>query len=401
MTVTGVNLGQAYNAPPESPSGVGLQEYTHYWSRKSLRANRDKRVFGLLGDRKYIPEHYGKTVKIYLYLAILDDRNVNDQGIDASGAVIANGNLYGSSTDIGDVSGKMPLLGEGGGIVNRVGNTRLEITGDIHAMGIFTQWTAESVNLDTDPEMFKIKIEELMRAAVELDEDMLQIELLQAANVVRYAGNATSEATVTGEGATPSEVSFRDLEALSEILTLNYTPKHTVIAAGSTYVDTITIPAARVMYVGAAVLRRLKSMVDNFGEPAFQPLHKYKHNVDYVLPDEEGIIGDFRIVCVRRMLSSDGVGASVTDQSTIYRHTGGKYDVHNMLVVGSESFATLSFATKNEQGYQVISKGPGKETAQLGFDAFGQQGFTSVRWYYGFVALRPERIGLIKTVVRR
>jgi N4-gp56 family major capsid protein len=60
-------------------------------------------------------KNYGKKIKKYLYLPLLDDRNINDQGIDATGATIANGNLYGSSKDVGTIVGKLPTLTEHGG----------------------------------------------------------------------------------------------------------------------------------------------------------------------------------------------------------------------------------------------------------------------------------------------
>lgn len=52
---------------------------------------------------------------------------MNDQGIDANGVSIVDGNLYGSSKDIGTIEGKLPLLTENGGRVDRVGFTRLEL----------------------------------------------------------------------------------------------------------------------------------------------------------------------------------------------------------------------------------------------------------------------------------
>lgn len=66
--------------------------------------------FTPLADVTSMPKHFGKTIKVYHYVPLLDDRNVNDQGLDASGATIANGNLYGSSRDIGTITSRMPLL---------------------------------------------------------------------------------------------------------------------------------------------------------------------------------------------------------------------------------------------------------------------------------------------------
>jgi N4-gp56 family major capsid protein len=88
-----------------------------------------------------MPKNYGKTIKVYEYVPLLDDRNVNDQGIDASGATIANGNLYGSSKDVGSIVSKLPVLTENGGRVNRVGFTRLQREGSIFKFGFFTEFT--------------------------------------------------------------------------------------------------------------------------------------------------------------------------------------------------------------------------------------------------------------------
>lgn len=96
----------------------------------------------------------GKKIKRFHYLPLLDDLNVNSQGINAagvtlvagqwsainaSGAIISSGhateslalavsgavtaiadggNLYGSSKDVGSISGKLPALSESGGRVN-------------------------------------------------------------------------------------------------------------------------------------------------------------------------------------------------------------------------------------------------------------------------------------------
>ena len=46
---------------------------------------------------------------------------------------------------------------------------------------------------------------ELMNGAVQLTEAVLQIDLLNAAGVVLYAGAATSNATITGEGVVEAE----------------------------------------------------------------------------------------------------------------------------------------------------------------------------------------------------
>ena len=73
--------------------------------------------------------------------------------MDAQGATTVNGNLYGSSRDVGKIIGKMPVLSETGGRVNRVGYTRKTIEGTFQNYGIFSDYTEDSVNFDTDSEL--------------------------------------------------------------------------------------------------------------------------------------------------------------------------------------------------------------------------------------------------------
>lgn len=104
-------------------SSVGEQIRKDYYHKMALIEAVREQYFQPLADVTAMPKHFGKTIKKYHMLPLLDDRNVNDQGIDAAGATIADGNLYGSSKDIGTINAKLPLLSETGGRVNRVGYT--------------------------------------------------------------------------------------------------------------------------------------------------------------------------------------------------------------------------------------------------------------------------------------
>jgi N4-gp56 family major capsid protein len=46
--------------------------------------------------------------------------------------------------------------------------------------------------------------------------------------------------------------------------------------------------------------------------------------------------------------------------------------------------------------FKITHKKPGKETADRS-DPYGETGFMSIKWYYGSLILRPERLALIKT----
>jgi len=158
------------------------------------------------------------------------------------GAVATQGhaNLYGSSKDVGTITSRLPALSETGGRVNRVGFTRIERSGSITKFGIFTEFTQESFDFDTDEDLYGHLSRELVQGATQLTEAVLQVDLLNGAGTVVYAGAATSHATVTGEG-TISEVDYDDLTRLATILNDNRTPKQTKVITGSRMIDTKTI----------------------------------------------------------------------------------------------------------------------------------------------------------------
>lgn len=380
-----------------TPSTVGPQIRTDYWYKKSIIDAVKDQYFTPLADVTDMPKNMGKTIKVFQYVPLLDDRNVNDQGIDASGATIANGNLWGSSKDIGAMTGKLPTLTENGGRVNRVGFTRITREGTIHKMGFFTEWTQESVDFDTDDELFGHFSREMVNGAGQMTEAILQYDLLNAAGVVVYGGEATSTDTITGEGDTPSVISYDDLMRLALTLDDNRAPKHTKIIAGSRMVDTKTINSARILYCGSEMVPTLRKMKDSFGDPAFIPVNKYA-DAGTLLNGEIGAIDRFRIVLVPEMYHWAGAGATATAANPGYRETGDKYDVFPMLVVSGESFTTIGFQTDGKSVKFVINtKMPGKEMVTKE-DPYGETGLMSIKWYYGTLIKRPEWIALIKTV---
>lgn len=403
-----------YNAPDGSPSSIegdgSSQMNTFFWLKKAIIEARKEQYFMPLANVVNMPKHFGKTIKVYEYIPLLDDRNVNDEGLDAAGATYSKGNLYGSSRDIGTINGKLPLLTENGGRVNRVGFTRIQRQGSIHKFGFFYEFTQESLDFDSDDMLKDHLARELMNGAVQLSEAVLQRDLLAAAGVVLYAGAATSNATITGEvvpaaGAVPaipaSKVSYANLMRLDQILTDNRTPKQTKIITGSRNTDTKVIPACRIAYVGSELVPLLRVMTDSFGNKAFIEIQHYG-DAGTILNGEIGSIDAFRFIQVPEMLHWAGVGA-VVDENPGYRSTtvGGteRYDVFPILVVGDDSFSTIGFQTDGKTvKFTVMTKMPGKETADRMTDPYGETGFSSMKWYYGFLAKRPERIALIKTV---
>lgn len=468
-----------------TPSSMGTQFRTDLYYAKALQEAAKEQYFSQKADVRSMPKNMGKKIVQYHYLPILDDRNINDQGIDAAGItiegtqyyvtlpsatlVVANagkaaaataindnidadgsartlatagaddsagtgfatitltgslvvkylnstkadavtalnvgarsfqgsGNLYGSSKDVGTITGKLPNLSENGGRVNRVGFTRLNLEGTFTKFGIFDEYTAESMNFDTDAELEMHVSRAMIHAANEMNEDMLQMDLLDAAGVIRFGGAAASRSQITGEGGTPSVVSYEDLMRTAIDLYNNRTPKHTTIIDGSRMVDTKTIDDAMFMHIGSELIPTVKKMTDTFGNPAFVAARHYAASTT-LARGEIGSIGDFRIIVVPEMMHWAGAGATETGANLGYRATGGKYDVYPMLVIGDRSFTTIGFQTDGKQvKFKIKHVKPESETAYGAHDPFGEKGFMSIKWYYGFMELRSERIALIETV---
>lgn len=384
-------MSRQYNDPlGGTPSQIGTQLRTDFYQKKALIDLVKEKYFGQLADVVAMPKNHGKKIVRYHYIPLLDVRNVNDQGIDANGVTIANGNLYGSSRDVGLIPGKMPVLSETGGRVNRVGFVRKELEGTFEKFGFFDEYTKESVDFDTDAELMTHVNREMLRGANEITEDLLQIDLLNNAGTIRYAGTATSNATVKAT----DRVSYGDIMRLGISLDNNRTPKKITMITGTRMIDTKTIASARAMYIGSELIPMIRALKDLHGEPAFIPIEKYAAG-GAIMTGEIGAIDQFRLIVVPQMMKFAGAGA--TDAGASVHTTGGKVDVFPMLVVGDESFTTIGFQTDGKTvKFTIYHKAPGEATADRN-DPYGETGFMSIKWYYGFMTLRGERLALLKT----
>ena len=473
-------MAQIYNAPTVNVAGgastVGPQFNTHYWDRKSLIDAAEEMYFSPLADAKSMPKHYGKELRVYYYVPLLDDLNVNDQGLDANGVarvtgtfsvrfpdvvevldaaaaaavaaindnvtsatgtaeVVASaggdgpsgathtlivltaqtvyfadetdadaaiaaagagvkmqeaGSLYGGSRDVGTILGKMPPLTENGGRVNRVGFTRLERKGELQEHGFFMEWTEDSLMFDTDSDLYGHLSREMLRGANEIYEDLLQADLLAAADVKIYPGVATSIREISGASGGVTLLDVGDLKRLSVILDDNRTPKKTTIIKGSRMTDTRVVSASRIAYIGS----ELQIMISDWAD--FVPVEKYA-DAATIMNGEIGAIptAHVRIVVVPQMMRWQGVGA---DEGTNggYQASGGRYDVAPLLVIGNEAFATIGLQGMGGAGkskFRIIVKKPGEKTADR-TDPYGKIGFSSIKFFYGFIKLRGERMAV-------
>jgi N4-gp56 family major capsid protein len=158
------------------------------------------------------------------------------------------------------------------------------------------------------------------------------------------------------------------------------------------------------LYIGSELIPTVKAMKDLHNNPAFIPVEKYAGGGatqagTYTMTGEIGAVDSFRLVVVPEMMKWEGVGASASGNTDSYQ-TGGKFDVFPMLCVGEGSFTTISFQTDGKGvKFKIFHKKPGEQSVDRS-DPYGETGLMSIKWFYGFMVLRPERIGLIKTVAR-
>jgi N4-gp56 family major capsid protein len=320
------------------------------------------------------------------------------------------GRFYGSSKDVGLISGKIPAIAETGGRVNRVGMKRIELQGTIDKFGFFTEYSQESMDFDTDSELMMHLTQEVVKAANEMTEDQIQVDLLNAAGVVRYTGAATSAATLQGNdasspfavGNTNDALTYDDLVKLGIELDNNRCPKNTTLIAGSRMVDTKVVNAARYIYIGSELLPTIMRLTDYHGNKAFIPVAQYA-SAGTVARGEVGAVDNFRFIVVPEMMHWAAAGGAVTaGVDTVYRNSSNvsgalRYDVFPMLVVGEGSFTTIGFQTDGKSvKFQTKHVKPGDNHTTD--DPYGETGFYSIKWFYGFMALRSERIALVKTI---
>lgn len=396
-----------YNAPNATQSDIGGEQLQNFmYLRKAIITARREQYFTPLANVQNMPKHMGKTMKCYEYYPLLDDRNVNDQGLDAAGASYANGNLYGSSKDMGTITGRLPALSETGGRVNRVGFTRIVREGTLNKFGFFTEFTKEALDFDTDEALFTHLSRELMNGAVKLSEDMLQRDLLNAAGTIMYSGAAVGKSQITGESTTTngvttpaSVVTYANLQRLDQTLTDLRSPKQTTIITGSRNIDTKVLDACRIVFIGSELVPLVRRMTDYFGNKAFIEARHYA-DATTLLNGEIGSIDGFRFVQVPDMQFWAGAGKLVGTNAG-YRSTvvGGqeRYNVYPMLIVGDDAFSTIGFQTDGASAkLNVHTVMPEQNYSSQ--DPYGSTGFSSIAWYYGILIKRPERIAVVYTV---
>ena len=428
----------AQGTPTGTASSIGSQAVMDYYFKKALIAVRDHQYFMPLADVRAMPKHMGKKIKQDVYVPLIDVANTGTQGLDEDGlylqatpdtwtgwnssgvvvlatytsealAIAGSGvtdvarndqNFYGSYKDIGAIKKKIPTLRENGGRVNRVGFTRTQVEGDLLKRGFFTEYTQESMDFDSDADLLSHIVEEALVGANELTEAELQNDLITnaTANGTAFYCSGNPGVEVGGPLEVDSVADYETLMNLSIALDDNKTPKQTKIISGSRMIDTKTINGGRVMFIGTdliPVVRKMKGIdTSSAVGSGFVGVEKYA-DAGTIMHGEIGSVDQFRIVVVPEMQYDVKGGSKPSEDGT------GKdgADIYPMLVVGDGAFTTIGFQTDGKSvKFSVNHKKPGKEIASLD-DPYGEVGFYSIKWYYGFMALRPERLGIIWTAL--
>lgn len=455
-----------YNSGTDSTVGKNLKLF-HLIDDKILTSLEKVRYFTQLADVVTMPKHRGKTIKMEKMYPLIDDRNVNNQGINLLGldikdsvtivirtnrgvlahavgsgvdavsaltnaehiamsifkdfgvftidysttvtavtakgwtvtelpAINGSGNLTGSSRNIADIVGKFPAVGEVGGRVNRVGFTKASISGNIERFGFFYEMTIDSLNFDTITDLAVRMRREALKAANELVEKQVQIDLLNGATTILFGGEAFARDELTGEGAVTSNITYDLFERMEQALNRARTPKDTTIITGSVMTDTQVLGATRYVYVGSELIKSLKLVLDYHGKPAFIPVQSYGA-AGTIAKGEIGSIAGFRIIEVPEMLHHAAAGAAVSNNANHFKESDGHYDVFPMLFVGSGSFSAIGFQTDGKtHKFDIITRMPG-EVIGSG-DPYERTGYISIAWWYGSLIQWSEWIGLIEVV---
>ena len=413
-------------------SSVGVQFNEKFWSKVAVKAARRYMTFSQLGEQLIQPKNYGDTIVKYAEVPIIHQLNINDQGIDANGAVLiknkwysydvngamlapttgsatkeaalavvgtvtiksGNGNMWGGDNSISVIKGSFPVLGEEGGKVNAVGMIRQQLTAKVTEFGFHIPFTQKMIDMDSETGLLARMAQEVGIAQGEIREKQIQLGLIAASETNRViAGDAGS---ISAIGAADL-VEFQDIRAMEQSLKFARVPKQTKIIDGSTNYGTTVVGAGYTAFVGQELYPTLEDMTYG-GVNVWKPVESYAA-AGTIMENEIGKIHNTRFIEVMEMAKYDGAGAISTDatddtDAANRYQTNNHYDVFPILYVGTDSFGTVGFEGDVARVNTIMPK------ADAYNDPFGKKGAISISWYFGLLVYRAERIRQILSAAK-
>lgn len=392
---------------PKNPSTLAPQLRTFVILNEVLKEEAWKQIFTQLASGSKIqPANTGKELKLQGFVPLLDDANINDQGINAEGVIIKNGNLYGSSKDVGKFTKSLPAMTELGGRINRVGYSRTTITSRLFEFGFFYEYSTDALYIDTMADLKANFTREALIGAHQICEDFTGFLLLHSAVTFHYAGIATTMEEMSGEAVIPSFLTYNSTQTIKNVLFDLRFPQQTTLNKGTTLIDTVTIPGGYNVICGNEIIKTLETIRDPFDEKAWIPVEKYTAGTQTAY-GEVGSINGLRIIVNPNMLKYEAKGAAVTQNIngcyTAYDEGGVKrYTVFPMLIVGSDAFFHVGFKASGIKGAkQKVQLKIGESVPSVTRDdPFAKTGILSINWWQGILVQKPKHIMVIYTLAK-
>jgi len=409
-------------------SSMGPQLKPYDMKRLAVIEAAKKRPFTQMSMVTKIKPNSGDELKRYREYPILHDKNMNDQGLDANGAVLlkdkwyaykadgsrvvkdtekearevagvvkvlkGGGALYAGSRDFALQNDNFPRIGEIGGQGNRVGLTREVLTAKANKYAITLEYTSDALKFDTQTQLNVKYSREIGRAYAELREAITRNGLIQNGLLnATYCGSATSLAEIDETCG----LTYQALRRMQTSLDIARCPFDTKVITGSTKIDTVTVSSARYVYVPVELEAEIEDLTHN-GRLMFSDFASYADAAGKKYAEGEfGKAGKFRFISDFDFPLFKGVGADaadgddadgdgVEDAGAEYSITNGRYDAAALLFVGSESFEVV---TTEKGGFELFESAPKVIT---GVDNYADVGSVSVKWRQGILINKPEWI---------
>jgi len=324
------------------------------------------------------------------------------------------GRIQNGDASFAIAEGPLVELPEEGGTVNEINATTSLVSGKITFHGIAMPYTRRSQDLGSLVGEIGRKIKETAKAKKDIQEIQVMNAVLAQAELNSICA---SDVAVTKAGIGAEDVvDYDTLVAWEQSLLKDDVPLDTTILTGVNLTDTKVVEDAFIVDIPREAVPALRKLVGPGGVNVWVPKSKYAATAGTLIDGEVGMVEGlqfrFRVVPDLQKYQGAGLLAVATDDAyataagsadkatydaaAALLHTSGtNIDVFPFVVVGDDSFVTTSVAGQNTQAKNVMPK------ADAYNDYYGEKGVISVKWSFGMVCYRPERLSMCLTALPR